>query len=51
MIQEVLGYKASINEVRASHNMEAVMPLTGCADFECSIQDLSDVSHIALEIS
>lgn len=48
MIQEVLGYRASINDARAKHNMEAVMPLTGCDDFECSLQDLS-VSHIALE--
>lgn len=50
MIQEVLGYRASIREARAKTIMEAVMALTRCDDFECSLQNLSDVSHIALEI-
>ena len=48
MIEEALGYKAKINEVRGVQNLHAVLSLTGCDSLECSSQD-ADVSHVALE--
>ena len=48
MIEEALGYKVRIDEVRGVQNLDAVLSLTGCNSLECSSRD-TDVSHVALE--
>eukprot|EP00438_Fugacium_kawagutii_P007089 Skav214280 [mRNA] locus=scaffold642:580176:595216:- [translate_table: standard] len=49
MIGEALGLKVKINEARGVQNLDAVLSITGCNSLECTSQNVTHVSHVALE--